>query len=151
MKMASTLSDDPAPSASLDHLEAQAAPMQPRAQPEPLGGLPWPQEPGSGRPNDEDLAPSTTRRADAAAAALGRRTAGWKVGGPQMTRVCNCTPRALLAEARARHGAALLYLHRAQVAGVVAARASRCGGRCDCCSGLSASHKPSALRAFGAP
>ena len=54
-KMASTLSDDTAPSASLDHLEAQAAPMQPRAQPEPLGGLPWPQEPGSGRPKVEGL------------------------------------------------------------------------------------------------
>ena len=39
-KMASTLSDDTAPSASLDHLEARAAPTQPRAQPEPLGSLP---------------------------------------------------------------------------------------------------------------
>ena len=29
-----------------------------------------------------------------------------------MTRVCNCTPRALLAAARARHGAMLVYLHR---------------------------------------
>ena len=29
-----------------------------------------------------------------------------------MTHVCNCTPRALLAAARARHGATLLYLHR---------------------------------------
>ena len=48
-KMASTLSDDTAPSASLDHLEAQAAPTQPRAQPEPLGSLPWPQELASGR------------------------------------------------------------------------------------------------------
>ncbi len=35
-KMASTLSGDTATSASLDHLEAQAAPTQPRAQPERL-------------------------------------------------------------------------------------------------------------------
>ena len=37
-KMASTLSDDTAPSASLDHLEAQAAPPHPGAPPGPLGG-----------------------------------------------------------------------------------------------------------------
>ena len=50
--------------------------------------------------------------ADAQARALGKRAAGWKAGGPAMTRVCNCTPRALLATARARHGATLVYLHR---------------------------------------
>ena len=50
LKAAATLSDDTAPSASLDHLEAQAAPTHPRAPPEHLGGLPWPQEPASGRP-----------------------------------------------------------------------------------------------------
>ena len=50
--------------------------------------------------------------ADAQARALGKRAAGWKAGGPAMTRVCNCTPRALLAAARARHGATLVYLHR---------------------------------------
>ena len=61
--MASALSDDTAPSASLDHLEAQAAPTQPRAQPEPLGSLPWPQELASGRPKVEDLSLSTTRNA----------------------------------------------------------------------------------------
>ena len=61
-KMASTLSDDTAPSASLDHLEAQAAPTHPRAPPEPLGSLPWPQELASGRPKVEDLPLSTTRR-----------------------------------------------------------------------------------------
>ena len=38
-KMASTLPDDTAPSASLDHLEAQAAPTRPRAPPGPLGKL----------------------------------------------------------------------------------------------------------------
>ena len=62
--MASTLSDDTAPSASLDHLEAQAAPTHPRAQPEPLGSLPWPQELASGRPKVEDLPLSTTRWGD---------------------------------------------------------------------------------------
>ena len=61
-KMASTLSDDTAPSASLDCLEAQGAPTQPRAPPEPLGSLPWPQEPASGRPKVEDFPLSTTRR-----------------------------------------------------------------------------------------
>ena len=59
--MASTLSDNTAPSASLDHLEAQAAPTQPRAQPEPLGSLPWPQELASGRPKVEEFPLSTTR------------------------------------------------------------------------------------------
>ena len=44
MKTASTLFDDIAPSASLDCLKAQAAPTHPGAPPEPLGGLPWPQE-----------------------------------------------------------------------------------------------------------
>ena len=38
LKVPPALSDDTAPSASLDHLEAQAAPTQPRAQPGPLGG-----------------------------------------------------------------------------------------------------------------
>ena len=40
LKMASTLSDDTAPSASPDHLEAQAAPTHPRAPPEHLGSSP---------------------------------------------------------------------------------------------------------------
>ena len=39
-KMASTLSEDTAPSASLNCLTAQAAPTHPRAPPEQLGGLP---------------------------------------------------------------------------------------------------------------
>ena len=45
--------------------------MQPRAQPEPLGGLPWPQEPGSGRPKVEDFSLSTTRLDLVAARAAG--------------------------------------------------------------------------------
>ena len=53
-KPASTLPDDPAPSASLDHLQAQAAPTHPGAPPEPLGSLRWPQEPASGRPKDDE-------------------------------------------------------------------------------------------------
>ena len=35
----------------------------PRAPPEHLGGLPWPQQPASGRPKDEKLPPSTYRQA----------------------------------------------------------------------------------------
>ena len=54
-KVPSTLSEDSAPSASLDSLKTQAAPTHPRAQPEQLGGLPWPQEPASGRPKIEDF------------------------------------------------------------------------------------------------
>ena len=48
------LSDDTAPSASLDHLEPQAAPRHLRALPEHLGSLPWPQELASRRPKVED-------------------------------------------------------------------------------------------------
>ena len=61
LKTAPVLSDDAAPSASLDHLEARAAPTQPRAQPGPLGSLPWPQKLASGRPKVEDFPLSTTR------------------------------------------------------------------------------------------
>jgi hypothetical protein len=61
LKMASTLSDDTAPPASLDCLEAQAAPTQPRAQPEHLGSSPRPQELASGRPKVEDFPLSTSR------------------------------------------------------------------------------------------
>ena len=60
--MASTLSDDTAPSAALDRLKARAAPTRPGAQPEPLGSLPWPQELASGRPKVEDFPLSTTRQ-----------------------------------------------------------------------------------------
>ena len=59
--MASTLSDDTAPSVSMSHLEVQAASTQPRAQPGPLGSLPWPQQPASGRPKVEDSPLSTNR------------------------------------------------------------------------------------------
>ena len=51
----STLSDDGAPSASRDHPTAQAAPPHPRAPPEPLGGVRWPQQPASGRAQYERL------------------------------------------------------------------------------------------------
>ena len=57
-----TLFEDAAPSARLVTLTAQAAPTRPRAPPEHLGSLPWPQEPASGRPEVEDSPPSTTRR-----------------------------------------------------------------------------------------
>ena len=63
MKTASTLSDDTAPSASLDHLEAQAAPTQHGAPPEPLRSLQWPQEPASGRPKVEFSPLSTSGQA----------------------------------------------------------------------------------------
>ena len=59
--MASTLSDNTATSASLDHLEAQCAPTKSRAHPAPLGSLPWPQQLASGRPKVEDFPLSTTR------------------------------------------------------------------------------------------
>ena len=61
LRLASTLSDDTAPSASLDHLEAQAAPTHPRAPPGPLGSSPWPQELASGWPKAEDVPLSTAR------------------------------------------------------------------------------------------
>ena len=53
MKVPSVLFDDTAPSASLDHRKAQAAPIHPRAPPEHLGGSPWPQQAASGRPKLE--------------------------------------------------------------------------------------------------
>ena len=73
-KMTSTLSDDTAPSASLDHLEAQAAPTHPRAPPEQLGGSPWPQHPASGRPKVEESPLATTRCARRCARARGPST-----------------------------------------------------------------------------
>jgi hypothetical protein len=62
LKMASTLFEDSAPSASLDCLKARAASTHPRAQPEPLGGSPWPHELASGRPKVEDGPLPTTRQ-----------------------------------------------------------------------------------------
>ena len=53
--------EDGAPSASLDHLETQAALTHPRVPPKHLGSSPWPQELASGRPRVEDFPLSTTR------------------------------------------------------------------------------------------
>ena len=44
LKVPSTLFEDSAPSASLDHLKVQAAPARPRASSEQLGGFALPQE-----------------------------------------------------------------------------------------------------------
>ena len=60
--MPSALFDHSAPFASLDWLKARAAPTLPRAQPGPLGSLPWPQALASGRPKVEDFPLSTSRR-----------------------------------------------------------------------------------------
>ena len=49
-KMASTLFEDTAPSARLVPPRAQAAPTQPRAQPQHIVSLQWPQELASGHP-----------------------------------------------------------------------------------------------------
>jgi hypothetical protein len=61
LKTLPALPDDPAPSASLDHLSAQAAPTHPRAPTEHIGSSPWPQGRASGRPNVEDFPLPTTR------------------------------------------------------------------------------------------
>ena len=53
--MASTLSEDGAPFASLDGLKAQAAPTLPRAPPRQLGRSPWLQQPASGWPKVESF------------------------------------------------------------------------------------------------
>ena len=60
-QMPSALPDETAPSASLGHLQAQAAPMHPGAPPEPLGSSPWPQELASGWPKDEEVPFATSR------------------------------------------------------------------------------------------
>jgi hypothetical protein len=60
LTMPSSLSDDTAPSASVDHLEAQAAPAHPRAPAELLGGSPWLQELDSGRPKYHRLCQAWT-------------------------------------------------------------------------------------------
>ena len=49
-----TLSEDGAPSASLDHRKARVVPTHPGAPPEQLGSAPWPQQPASGRPEGEE-------------------------------------------------------------------------------------------------
>ena len=58
-EMAPALFEDSAPFASLDCLKARVAPAHPRAQPEPLGSLPRPQQPASGRTEDEAFPLST--------------------------------------------------------------------------------------------
>ena len=45
--------EDGTPPASPDHLEARGAPTHPGAPPQQLGGVPWPQQPASGRPKVE--------------------------------------------------------------------------------------------------
>ena len=60
--MASTLFEDSAPSASLDCLKAQAAPTHPTAPPEHLGGVPWPPQLASDRPEVEEFPLSTSRQ-----------------------------------------------------------------------------------------
>ena len=64
----STPPDDGAPSASLDHLEAQAAPTHPGAPPPPRGGSPWPPPPASGRARAENSSRATPYPPGAAAA-----------------------------------------------------------------------------------
>ena len=60
LKMASTLFEDPAPSARLVPPGAQAAPTHPRAQPEHLGSLQWAEQLASGHPKVEDFPLSGT-------------------------------------------------------------------------------------------
>ena len=66
-KVLTTLFEDGAAAARLVPCRSQAAPPHPRAPPEPLGSLPWPQELASGRHKPEDVAPCTTRHAVAGA------------------------------------------------------------------------------------
>ena len=54
LRMAFPRPEDGAPSASLGHLKAQAAPVHPRAPPEHRAASPRAQEPGSGRPKVEE-------------------------------------------------------------------------------------------------
>ena len=80
--VAPALPEDGAPSASLDHPKAPAAPTPLTARPEQLGSLPRPQELASGRPKVEEAPlPTATRHMmarhdssflDASAAALTR-------------------------------------------------------------------------------
>ena len=91
-----------APSASLDHLEAEAAPAHPGAPPEHLGSLAWPQHPASGRLK----VPSTcaTPRFSAAALVDYAGTAG----GSIMHSLTRNMPRTCLS-ASDMHGLYLLY------------------------------------------
>ena len=60
-RTSSTVSEDSAPSASLDPRKAQAAAPHPGAPPEQRGGAPWPQWPASGRPKVEADPLATSR------------------------------------------------------------------------------------------
>ena len=55
------LPEDGAPAARLVPNQAQAAPTDPRAPPDQLGGLPWTRRLALGRPRDEDLPLATCR------------------------------------------------------------------------------------------
>ena len=99
-KMASTLSDDTAPSASLDCLKARAAPTHPGAQPEPLGSLPWPQELASGRPKVEDVPLSTTRRQAPRRQARAGRAAARRARAEQPRRAGRAAGRRMLRDRR---------------------------------------------------
>ena len=65
-----------------------------------------------------EAAAAVTEAAGMAGGGAGRPTVGWKVGGPEMTTVCNCTPKQLLLEATRRDGAALVFLHREDAASI---------------------------------
>ncbi len=62
LKVPSALHDDTAPSVLLDYLKAQAASTHSSAQPEHLGGSPWPPQLASARSQGDEFSPSTTRR-----------------------------------------------------------------------------------------
>ena len=61
---------------------------------------------------------ATASATGGAGGGAGLPTVGWKAGGPQMTTVCNCTPKQLLLETTRRDGAALVYLHREDAASI---------------------------------
>ena len=61
-EMPSTLSEDGAPSTSLNPLEGSGCSNTPEAQPQQLGSLPWPQELASAGAQDEDSPLSSIRR-----------------------------------------------------------------------------------------
>ena len=67
----STLSEDGAPAASLHRPEAEGSPTHPVAPPQPLGGVPWPQQPASGRPKAEDFPLSNHQAQGASDPAVG--------------------------------------------------------------------------------
>jgi hypothetical protein len=62
MDVPSTLAEDRAPAASVDHRKAPAAPTHPGAPPEQLESVPWLQQPASGRRPKVGALPRSTRR-----------------------------------------------------------------------------------------